>query len=203
MRKKIDLLILVTVIALGAVAVFNAQNIGDWYHSMTYDPPEEIVEIADGAAMSDEGRKLFYRFSPKVFSATDISSLCGEGTLGCAEGQSIYISAYANDREYNQSVVTAAHEMLHVAYSRLSDEEKHNVDNMLETQLKNPLLKDVVKKLTDYPEADYFNEAHSYVGTEVASLNSELEDYYDTYFADRSKVVDAYKASPINRYKTN
>lgn len=191
------------VIALGTIAVFNAQNIGDWYHSMTYDPPEEIVEIADGAAMSDKGRMLFYRFSPRVFSANDISSLCGQETLGCAEGQSIYILTYSNDREYNQSVVTAAHEMLHVAYSRLSEEEKQNVDDMLEIQLNSPLLKNVVKKLADYPEADYFNEAHSYVGTEVANLNSELEDYYDTYFADRSKVVDAYKASPINRYKTN
>lgn len=199
MRKAIDLIILLVVLVVGAFAVLNAQAIGDWYHSLRYDPPKQIEQIADGAAMSDEGRKLFYRFSPQVLSASDLKAQCGDHTLGCAEGQYIYILDYSakDSREYNQSLVTAVHEMLHIAYSRLSGVEKQSIDSMLAAQLKSPLLKDVADKLTDYSGEDYYNEAHSYVGTEAASLNKGLEECYQQYFDDRYQVIDAFKASPI------
>lgn len=199
MRKVIDLVVLLIVVVAGVFAVINAQNIGDWAHSLRYDPPTEIVQIADGADMSETGRKLFYRFEPQLLSGNDLKSQCGDHALGCAEGRYIYILDYPNtgSREYYQSIVTAGHEMLHIAYSRLSDAQKQDIHSMLDDQLKSPNLQDVDKKLKSYPASDYYNEAHSFVGTEVLNLNSDLEQYYQTYFNDRKPIIDAFKSSPI------
>ena len=68
---------------------------------------------------------------------------------------------------------------------------------MLDDQLKSPNLQDVADKLKSYPASDYHNEAHSFVGTDVLNLNSDLDRYHEQYFDDRSKVIEAFKASPI------
>lgn len=122
MRRKVDLLILLLVLLVGGLAALNAQQLGDWWHARSYDPPEEIVVLADGAGMSDEGRKLFYRFEPSLLDQTALDEKCSAEKFGCTSGRFIYILRPTNEAEYSRAVVTAAHEMLHVAYSRLNTE---------------------------------------------------------------------------------
>jgi hypothetical protein len=89
--------------------------------------------------------------------------------------------------------VTAAHEMLHAEYERLSDSERQEVDQMLVTFYESGSVDERIQKTVDlYRQTepnDLVNEMHSIFGTEITSLPAELENYYRQYFADRTKVV--------------
>lgn len=198
MRKKIDIVLLLIVISVGVVAAFNAQAIGDWYHDKRYSPPQKIEELANSASMTELSKKLFYRFSPQLLSQTELNSKCGDHNLGCSVDNSIYILKYSNNKEFNQSTVTAAHEMLHIAYSRLSESEKTKVCTLLDGELKKSSANKVLEKIGKYPAGEFCNEAHSFVGTELTHIGTGLSEYYDKYFINRSELTRAYALSPIN-----
>lgn len=196
MRKTVDYIILIAILLVGFFTIKNAHAIGDWSHSLTYDPPAEISKLADSASMSNKGKLLFYRFSPSLLSQTDLDTICGQEKLGCTEKHSIYILNYSDERELDQSTVTAAHEMLHVAYSRLNSSQKSKINKLLDAELEKSTGADIKDKLSGYPAADYYDEAHSFVGTEIATISPELNEHYKKYFDDRDKLIEAYNNSP-------
>ena len=197
LRQKIDFGVLFFVIVAGAFAINNAFTIGDWWHSLWYTPPPGMVALADGSGMNGKGKEYFYRFSPQYITAKSMEKKCGGIKLGCVEGSSIYILVSDNSRaEFDRSVVTAAHEMLHVAYSRLSSSERQQLDNHLAIVLRKRSAMDIREILASYPRADYFNEADSYVGTQMKDVGVWLNDYYSHYFSNRNKVVEAFFHSP-------
>lgn len=195
MRKKIDLIILTLVLITGVFGILNAQSLGDWWHARRYTPSAEVIQLADDSGMSEQGKKLFYRFSPQLLDQTELDTRCDNGKLGCAEGQSIYILAHTTETQRNQTTVTAAHEMLHIAYSRLDDTEREKIDALIKTELEEFDASGIVQKLRDYPAEEYYDEAHSFVGSELADISDELEAHYRRYFADRAKSTDAYSGS--------
>lgn len=91
--------------------------------------------------------------------------------------------------------VTAAHEMLHAAYDRLSDSQRQKVDALLLTEAdklkSDPTFSARIAVYAKLPKDQYVNELHSVIGTEVADPGSALEQYYTTYFADRTQVICA------------
>lgn len=195
MRRTVDLVILVVVLLGGFFAIRNAVAIGDWWHARNYSPSDSIAQMSTDAGMSEKGEKLFYRFSPKLVSRQILDEECTVNKLGCAEGQSIHILQYDDEESYKQAVVTAAHEMLHVAYSRLSDQELDYIHSLIDEQMHLPSSQSIKTKLDGYPDEDYYTEAHSFIGSELEDVIPELEDYYGNYFSDRGKVVQAYKDS--------
>ncbi|HSX29561.1 MAG TPA: hypothetical protein VLE73_03300 [Candidatus Saccharimonadales bacterium] len=196
MRKKIDLIILLLVLVAGVFAIKNAQAIGDWWHSVQYHPPADVAKLADDAGMSPEGKKLFYRFSPQLVDAATLGQKCGNEKLGCTEGQSIYMLQFKDDGEYNRTIVTAAHEMLHVAYSRLNPKEVAELDTQLKTELDGYGASVVADQLKGYSSDDYYNEAHSFIGSQLSDISPQLEQHYKRYFDDRHKTATAYRESP-------
>jgi peptidoglycan hydrolase CwlO-like protein len=90
--------------------------------------------------------------------------------------------------------VTAAHEMLHAAYDKLTSKERQRVDKLLENFYENDLHDERIRGTLDiYKDQNHdglINEMHSIFGTEVATLPTELETYYRQYFDDRAKVVN-------------
>lgn len=196
MRRKIDLVVLLAVLIAGFFALKNAQAIGDWWHAQRYDPPADIAKLAEDAGMSERGKQLFFRFSPQLVSEEQLAEICSGDKLGCVEGRSLYLLQFRNGEEYNRTIVSAAHEMLHVAYSRLLEQEKKRLEDLLDKELRKPTAAEVIKQLTAYPEADYFNEAHSFIGSEIPAVDAELEAHYRQYFADRLKTTEAFLRSP-------
>ena len=89
--------------------------------------------------------------------------------------------------------VTAAHEMLHAAYRRLSDSERQRVDAMLtdyyEHGLTDQRIKDTIAAYKQSEPNDVVNEMHSVFGTEVPNLPAPLESYYKQYFTNRQAVT--------------
>lgn len=148
--------------------------------------------------MNDGGKFYFYISHPSIESAEEFNKKCsrketGTAILGCYNGQTIFIYNVTDERLDGIKEVTAAHEMLHAAYSRLGEAEKKSVNELLEKeyeQLKNN--KQFAERMAFYDRTEpgeRDNELHSIIGTEVASISAELEMYYKKYFEDRLKAV--------------
>ena len=88
--------------------------------------------------------------------------------------------------------VTAAHEMLHVAYQRMSIFEQSQLNKKLQQALNKLQNFRILKLVETYNRQDprsVDNELHSILGTEVNNLGPELEEHYRAYFTDRASVV--------------
>ena len=197
-RRRIDVILLVVVLLVAELTVKNAVAISDWWHSVVYRPPAAVVQLANDAGMNSEGKKLFYRFSPQIVDANTLRDKCGTDKLGCTSGRSIYVLQAHNKLEYASNVVTAAHEMLHVAYSRLTSSQKQALTAETDKALAestDPVVRSIREQLSTYSAEDYYNEAHSYIGSELGDAGPELNTYYMRYFSDRSKTTDQYLLS--------
>lgn len=146
--------------------------------------------------MSNYGRTLFYVNDPKLSDRTEFASQCKvrEQTivLGCYNGTGIYVFAVQDPRLKGVEEVTAAHEMLHAAYDRLSPAERKKVDAMTLAAYEKINDPELSKRIDGYKKTEpgeIPNELHSILGTEKRSLGSGLEEYYKQYFNDRLRVV--------------
>lgn len=178
----------------------NEQRLLDWFKLRNYTPPAAVSALASDTTMSSYGQHLFYVNKPLISNGTDFTSECPTGAektvvLGCYKtgDQGIYLYKVTDSRLAGVLQVTAAHEMLHAAYARLSASERGHVDAMLTAYYENNLQDERVKKtIAQYKltEPDQIrNEMHSVFGTELQNLSPELEKYYARYFTNRSAVV--------------
>jgi chromosome segregation ATPase len=94
-------------------------------------------------------------------------------------------------------IVTAAHEMLHAAWSAMSSAQKRLIVKQLNDFMTTTGDARIDALLTEYAAfqpGTRDNELHSLVGTQVRDLPAPLEGYYRRYFTDRSVIVDAFDA---------
>jgi cell division protein FtsB len=169
------------------------QWLRDQYVVLTEPSPDDIVAIADATGMSDDGRLIFLASTPAVEDADTFNADCqveAEGTLGCFDGDDIYIYEVTDPRLQGTIEVTAAHEMLHAAYQRLSREDRAAVDALVAQAVADlPEDDPVFLDMASYPASQFPDEWHSRLGTEFADLPPALEAHYDRYFDDRSLVL--------------
>jgi uncharacterized protein YukE len=174
----------------------NRYNIYDWSALQNYTPTAQITKLADDSGMNKYGHRLFYVNNPQVSIKEDFAKQCvnTEQTivLGCYTGTNIYIYDVSEPKLEGVEEVTAAHEMLHAAYDRLSPSERNKVDILVNDAYKrinNPRISQLADSYRKQDPAIVPNELHSILGTEVRNLGPELETYYSKYFTDRNKVV--------------
>jgi predicted nucleic acid-binding Zn-ribbon protein len=181
--------------------VLNRQPILDQLAIWQFHPSSEIVSITQRTGMSTAGIATFYESQPALESNQDFNSKCARqeqstAILGCYTGSHIYIYNVTDPKIDGIREVTAAHEMLHAAYARMSDTERTQVNALLEAEyakLKDN--KDFAERMAFYARTEpgeRDNEFHSIIGTEVASISPALEAHYKKYFDDRSKVVQLH-----------
>lgn len=193
-------LLLVVILALMSLVLWQRQAISDWIQLYGYEPPAEVTQLARQTHMTSDAQHLFYLNKPQITGKTAFSNYCTnyEQTivLGCYHGgqDGIYILYVVNTPELSGVMqVTAAHEMLHAAYERLSDSEKTRIDteltNFYNTKLKDVAIKDEVEAYRKTEPNALVNEMHSIFGTEVSNLPPSLESYYKRYFSNRQAVV--------------
>lgn len=194
-------LMLLAWFALLGLAAVNRQNILDWWKLHSYQAPASISALATQDTMTDYGRKVFYVNQPLITAGSTFREACpndgGEQTivLGCYHSNQagIYLFNVTDARLNGVEQVTAAHEMLHAAYDRLSKTDRANVDKMLEDYYHNDLHDQrIIKTIDAYKSSepnDLVNEMHSIFGTEIASLPAPLEQYYQRYFTNRGQIA--------------
>jgi hypothetical protein len=193
--------VLAVLLACGVIALAERQHIFDWWRLRGYLPPVTVQQLASETTMNAYARKVFYVNHPAVDAKSSFGKVCpnngGEKTvvLGCyhSDQQGIYILRVSDPRLSGVEQVTAAHEMLHAAYDRLSTRDRASVDRMLTDYYQHGLHdKRVLATIAAYKKSepnDVVNEMHSVFGTEVANLPAPLENYYKRYFTDRQKIV--------------
>lgn len=178
--------------------LINRQYVIDQLNVWQYKPGSDIVALAERASMNDNGKFLFYAARPEVENALEFNQECDRkenstAILGCYNGRNIYIYNVTDKKLDGIKEVTAAHEMLHAAYSRMSDDEKRAVDSLLEAEYnKMKGDKEFKERMAFYARTEpgeRDNELHSVIGTEVANISPELENHYKAYFANRNKLV--------------
>jgi uncharacterized protein YukE len=181
---------------------FKAQAMVDWWQLRDYTPPVVVSSLANQDTMTANAQHVFYVNHPDV--EADVNQFradCQETektiVLGCYHGNQAGIFIYnVNDDSRLAGVqqVTAAHEMLHAAYDRLSAKDKKQIDSKLEDFYHNDLHDQrVIDTINTYKQTepnDVVNEMHSVFGSEVGNLTPQLEAYYKRYFINRQTIVN-------------
>lgn len=177
-----------------------------------YQPSSpEIEQLAMVTTMTPEAQQLFYQQDPEIVPKQSFQTQCPKTRdapekaiiLGCYSSNGykgrILIQSVWDARLEGTMEVTAAHEMLHAAYQKLSTEERTRLEPKLKAAkqwVKEPRLLALLQQYEAGDPEIYVNELHSYLGVELADLRDpELEKHYQKYFVDRQQVVKLAKQS--------
>jgi hypothetical protein len=206
--KLSGLVTLLVLVGLTGGLLANENRIFDYWRLRGYTPPANVAQLATDTTMNDYARHLFYLNKPGVLpTVASFRQHCPENqdtiVLGCYHSgeNGIFVYDVPDPTLGGVQQVTAAHEMLHAAYGRLSHHDKTVLNAQLQAFYKHGLAdKQVLDELKIYKvtEPDSLpDEMHSLFGTEITQLPPGLESYYKKFFTDRSKIV-GYQA----RYQT-
>lgn len=188
-------------LALALVLLLNKQSLLDQVTVWQYKPSGQISAFVNKADMSKTGEFYFYASQPSLNTRQDFNNFCSNqdantAVLGCYVSQKIYIYDINNPQLSGIRTVTAAHEMLHAAYARLSSAEKAKVNSLLEAEyVKLKEDQSLASRMAFYAKTEPGqgnNELHSVIATEIPVIATELETYYKRYFNNRQKVTDLY-----------
>lgn len=196
--KVTSIIVSIAVIAGSVYAVTNTRDILDWFALRNYTPSQQLVTLADQTTMNDQTRRVFYVNHPEVLDKPEFKVSCTQAeqtiVLGCyITNDGIFLLKVDDPRLEGILQVTAAHEVLHALYDRLSAKERADVDRMTSeffATLDNERIKTTVENYRAKDPAIVPNELHSILASEVRTLSPELEAYYARYFTNRGAVVD-------------
>jgi len=199
--RAIALGVLVICFIIAGWILFNRQYIVDQLMVWQYQPTREVESIATRAKLSDHGQFYFYASQPQVDEADVFNQQCRKqeehsAILGCYSARRIYIYNVSNDKLEGIKEVTAAHEMLHAAWDRLSPQEKKHLEPLLEKVYSRVATTELRDRMAYYERTqpgEKYNELHSIIGTEVSGVGSDLEQYYAQYFTDRQQVTSMHQ----------
>lgn len=201
-RKVTGFLFTIVFLAAMFCAVLFRQQIFDQVRVWQYQPSSEISGLVKQSSMSDRGTFYFYLAHPALEDAGQFNQECrraepASALLGCYKPDSETIHIYnVNDSSLNGvEEVTAAHEMLHVAYSRLDKSKQEELSPLLEEAYGKVKTDELTERMEYYERAQpgsRENELHSILATEYSDIGDELEKYYQQYFINRNSVVELY-----------
>lgn len=183
----------------GSLYVFAYQDdVTDWWLLRNYTPPPEIAALAEDTTMTELGKRYFYVYQPELLGRDTFRDRCTIAEksiiLGCYVSQrGIFIYDVEDEQLAGIKQVTAAHEMLHVAYERLSMSERERIDELtlaVFDELENPRIQRTMEAYRQRDPAVVANELHSILPTEVRDIGDELEEYYRQFFDHRQVIVD-------------
>jgi hypothetical protein len=190
-------LVNIAIVAVVIVGIRFQQDFRDWIKLIQYEVPPQVAKLATATTMTDTARRLFYLNEPKIESHKSAQNLCKSTehtvVLGCyVPDRGIFLQEVSDPRLQGVMEVTAAHEMLHAAYQRMSLLEQTKLNNGLQAvleQIQNLRITQLVEAYREQDPNIVNNELHSILGTEVRNLSPELEAHYRKYFTDRSQIV--------------
>lgn len=193
-------LVAVVLLVMAGFMWFERQYIIDSIQYYQYTPSSQVKEISDRTGLTDKSKFIFYASHPSVEDKDAFNEHCErrEATspiLGCYGGQRIYIYDITDDRLDGIKEVTAAHELLHAVYERLSPSEKERINTLLQDAYDNLADVELKERMQYYEEnepGEHYNELHSIIATEFPNIGSELDEYYAQYFANRRAIVDLH-----------
>ena len=202
--RVITSLVVLALIAGAFFAYQNRQLISDHFAAQNFTPTAEIVELTARILPTSAGERVFLASEPTLDASQSFNDRCSqvdhseEGhVLGCFSGGKIHLFKVTDERLSGIVEVTAAHELLHAAFSRLDASTRSELVQQLQTAFEelsatNPALSERMQVYQGLSGTAYANELHSVLGTEVRLLPPALEVHYAKWFEQRSVIVDFF-----------
>lgn len=208
-------IIIVWLVVVGLILT-NGQRLMDWWRLRGYVAPTAVVQLANEDTMTSYTRHLFFLNRPQLLpTVKSFRDHCPENentiVLGCyhPDQNGIFIYNVSDPTLAGVQQVTAAHEVLHAVYARLSGSARSQLDTELTNYYKhgltNPLVKAEVKLYQQTEPGSVMDEMSCTFGTEIANLPAPLEAYYNKYFSNRAAIVgyeQQYQAAFSSRQAT-
>lgn len=188
----------IIIVAFAGWLFFNRQYALDQLTVWTYEPTASVQALDNRVQFTDKGLFTFYATKPIVAEPSEFNGKCprqeaGSPILGCYTAEDrIYVFNVTNAQLDGMKEVTAAHEMLHAAWWRMSESERTRVGDLLTAAYEKTASTELRERMAYYQRTEpeeITNELHSILGTEMGELGTELEDYYSQYFEDRQVVL--------------
>ncbi len=184
-------------VAGAAWLYLNRQFVADQVTVWSFEPSMAVESIEKRIKLTDEGRFYFYVTQPVVVPADDFNVDCprqekDSPILGCYTQGKMFIYDIKNTELDGVKEVTAAHEMLHAVWERMSSSEQERLGTMLLAAYEQNRGDEIVSRMAYYERTqpgEFINELHSILPTEFRTLSPELEAYYARFFQDRQLVV--------------
>ena len=175
----------------------NFQQIQDYFRAKNFKPSAKILQITEKIKPTDRAKQIFFATNPQVLSAEDFNKNCSRASekttiLGCYKADEIFVFNVEDQDLTGVEEVTAAHELLHAVWFRLSREEKSKLSEELRAEyerLKTPELEATMAEYAKTQPGEHENELHSILGTEFSNLSSSLEEHYANFFKDRKEIA--------------
>ncbi len=197
--------ILATIVAivLSAAIWLNYQYLVDTVRFLQYSPSNEVAQITENNKLTNAGTFNFYAAHPQIDGSSTFNGECkskesGMAILGCYVNDRIYIYDVTDARLSGIKEVTAAHELLHAVYERLSPADKASINKLVEAEYQklrqDPEFAERMAFYARTEPGERDNELHSIIGTEVETISPQLEEHYEKYFTDRSHVVALFNS---------
>ena len=166
----------------------------------TFDQPTvEVTAFANRLLLTEEGREVFFSAGPIVRAAPQYEVDCrtfGSDDTGCYSDGRIVIFERRDPRLDGMMEVTAAHELLHAAWERMTSDERAFLEPSIRAAFATiPDMESTIAGYLDYygvtsvDNPQMLDEMHSFVGTDVVPVDPALEAHYSRFFADRPSVV--------------
>lgn len=197
-RHILGWVFLVVLVGVAVAVVLNREWIYDWYRGVSYQPSSEMIAIRDKLQLTGRGGFLFNAAQPELNEATEFNKNCRQdkdevAVLGCYAAGNIHV--YDIDAAELDGIreLTAAHELLHVVWARMSDDEKVAlVEPLTRTFEKNQEF--LGEEIDTYDISEKQEELYVRAGTEVKDLPETLEKHYAEIFKDQDRIVDFYNS---------
>lgn len=163
-----------------------------------YEPSAEINKLVSQMGLTAVGKELFFESRPQF---TDGEVCQKAGLTGRARGcftsfgsgkTRITLTDDLDDQA--QRVEVAAHELLHGVYYDLSETNRLEVNEWIDTAYQRNKSQ-LDRRLRPYGKLaadDLYSELHSFIGSTITDIPAPLETHYGRYFTDRvGRIVNA------------
>lgn len=203
-EKIISAISIIIILACGVNFLLQQDFVKDRLTAWSFNPSAEISAITEKLNLTDAGKLIFNASTPALESREDFNKHCDSheeevSVLGCYTDRKIYLYDIKTDELSGVVESTAAHELLHAVWERLSSSEQDEIKIKLDQVFADhhDLL---AEDLESYDESEWTDELYVRIATQIADLPDELEEHYAKYFNDQDAVV-AYYDSYITPFR--
>ncbi len=196
---------LVAMLLFGFWAWGNRWEVYDQWVARGYVSTTDSSEVLENLDLTEKGDLVYRASLTEVDGKESFKERCPveayeeASVLGCYSARRIYVLKVDEPRLAGVEEVTAAHELLHAKFERMSSDEREETGELL-NDLMDMVSDKEIKELTDsYKKAlgvgeDFNNELFAIYGTQLEDVGEELEGLYSEYFKNRKGVVEKYRS---------
>ena len=204
-RRCAAVIVSLLLVAFLVIAFANRGLIKDHFVAATFDASPEVETLTDNLNLTPAGERVFLASEPAIGGSEHFTAWCSgvvrseeSHVLGCFKRDNIFLFNVTDPRLDGIVEVTAAHELLHAVFARMSPREQQKLAKELRDEYDRlvtdtPELAERMAVYESLSPTAYANELFAVLGTEEAPLNEHLEARYADWFNEREDIVSIHE----------